>query len=176
MIFGSSAKSNARLGFKQSLSHFDYTWFVFNQLSHYCSSYPHLTTGVKKGIRSFGVEFFTRSLPCFTKLHKQFYNNNLKIIPKDIYNLLSPIALAHWIMGDGVYYKGGGIAICTDSYSIQDVVRLMNVLVIRYGLKCTLQTRREGQYRIFISKKSMESLITIIKPHTTPSMYYKIHS
>jgi len=40
-------------------------------------------------------------------------------------------------MGDGTL-KSEGIFICTDSYTIQDVVRLMNVLIIRYELKCTL--------------------------------------
>jgi len=144
---GSSTRTNARLGFQQSRDKFDYLYFVFNLLSHYCSSFPHSTTGKKAGTFTYGIEFFTRSLPCFTKQHNHFYINNLKIIPKDIYNLLSPIALAHWIMGDGAYYKGGGLAICTDSYSIQDVVRLMNVLVVRYDLKCSLHRHREGRVK-----------------------------
>ena len=32
----SYAYKNARLGFKQSLSHSGYVWFVFNILSHAC--------------------------------------------------------------------------------------------------------------------------------------------
>jgi len=42
-------RKNARLGFKQSLAHASYLWFVFNILSHYCSSYPNLTQGVRSG-------------------------------------------------------------------------------------------------------------------------------
>jgi hypothetical protein len=61
-----SARTNARLGFKQSLDHFDYTWFVFNHLSHYCSSGPQLTSGIRAGNRFYGLQFLTRSLPCFT--------------------------------------------------------------------------------------------------------------
>ena len=49
----------------------------------------------------------------------------------------SPIALAHWIMGDGKA-KPLGLILCTDSYTIKEVVRLMNVLMIRYRLDCTL--------------------------------------
>jgi hypothetical protein len=38
---------------------------------------------------------YTRSLPCFTELLVLFYVNGVKVIPEDIYNLLSPVALAH---------------------------------------------------------------------------------
>jgi hypothetical protein len=42
IIFGSKTHKNARFGFKQSLAHSIYVLFVFNILSHYCSSSPHL--------------------------------------------------------------------------------------------------------------------------------------
>ena len=72
-------------------------------------------------------------MPCLTELHSLFYVNKVKVIPHNIYKLLTPIALAHWIMGDGRNGKGG-LILCTDSFSLKDVVRLMNVLIIRYGL------------------------------------------
>lgn len=50
-------------------------------------------------------------------------------------------------MGDG-HFKDGGLTLCTDCYSVQDVVKLVNVLTIRYGFKCSLHHRNEGQYRI----------------------------
>ena len=75
-------------------------------------------------------------------------------------------------MGDETY-KGKGIALCTDSYSIADVVRLMNVLIIRYDLICTLHKSNE-QYRIYISRKSIEKVVKIVNPYMIPSMYYKI--
>lgn len=76
--------------------------------------------------------------------------------------------------GDGTTWSNSGLLLCTDSYSIQDVVRLINVLIYRYGLKCNIRIHREGQYRIYISKKSMELLRTIVMVHMTPSMYYKM--
>jgi hypothetical protein len=36
------------------------------------------------------------------------------------------VALAHLIMGDGSYIRGG-LVLCTDAFSIVDVVRLFNV-------------------------------------------------
>jgi hypothetical protein len=40
-------------------------------------------------------------------------------------------------MGDGVAKKHG-LQLCIDSYSVQDIVRLMNVIIIKYRLECTL--------------------------------------
>ena len=174
LTFSKKTSKNARLGFKQSLAHFQYVWFVFNILSHYCSSSPNLCISIRAGTRCYALHFFTRAIPCITELHSLFYSNGIKIIQIDIYNMLTPVALAHWIMGDGTTSSSSGLLLCTDSYSIQDVVRLINVLIYRYDLKCNIRMHREGQYRIYISKKSMELLRTIVMVHMIPSMYYKV--
>lgn len=59
-----------------------------------------------------------------------------KIVPNNIYDLLTPVSLAHWIMGDG-NARPHGLILCTDSYSIEDVIKLMNVLIIKYRVECT---------------------------------------
>ena len=61
--------------------------------------------------------------------------------------MLTPVALAHLIMGDGSV-RPQGLILCTDSYSLNDVVRLMNVLIIKYRLECTLQFYTKNHYRI----------------------------
>jgi hypothetical protein len=159
--FASPNHKNARLGFSQSLAHSEYVWFVFSLLSHYCSSYPMLRNRTRLNKEIKALEFSTRSLPCFTELYSLFYLNGVKIIPEDIYNMLTPIALAHLIMGDG-YYVNKGILLCTECYSIQDVVRLMNVLIIRYNLKCTLHKVSYNRgYRIY--RNSIWKVKEIIK-------------
>jgi hypothetical protein len=80
---------------------------VFNLLSHYCSSSPRRTTGIRAENRFYGLQFFTRSMPCITELHSLFYINGVKIVPHNIYDLLTPIALAHVIMGDGSISRHG---------------------------------------------------------------------
>jgi len=114
-------------------------------------------------------------MPCMSELHYLFYPNGVKIIPKNIFELLTPIALAHMIMGDGSvkYY---GLIICTDSYTVQDVVRLMNVLIIKYRLECNLRAHRKNQYRIYIKQGSMPSLFNIVSPYIHTSMLYKLKS
>jgi hypothetical protein len=112
-------------------------------------------------------------MPCFTELYYLFYPNGVKIIPEDIYNLLTPVALAHLIMGDGSV-KPHGLILCTDSYSLKDVVRLMNVLIIKYRLECTLRFYPKNQYRIYIKQSSMPILRSIVISFMTKSMLYKI--
>jgi len=177
LIFARSHSMSARLGFSQSGDHAGYFWFVFSILSHYCFSYPRLRIKARLGKEIIGLEFFTRSLPCFTELHSLFYPNGVKIIPSNIYELLTPVALAHLIMGDGSVQRHG-LILCTNSYSLEDVVRLINVLMIRYRLNCNLRliTRKNNkiEYTIYISQHSIPLLRTIVNPYFYPSMLYKL--
>jgi len=95
--FSSKANKNARLEFKKSLAHYQYVWFVFNILSHYCSSSLRLKTGIRAGNRFYGLQFCTRSMPCLTE-------NRLKIyISAKSMNSLSLIVKPHMIKS--MYYK-----------------------------------------------------------------------
>lgn len=158
---------------------------MFNILSHYCSSYPHFVIGQRNNKKNYGLQFFTKALSCFTlwpeargrraELYYLFYLNNKKRIPDDIYNLLTPIALAHWICGDAVAATNiKGLIFCTDSFTLEEVVKLMNVLMIKYRLKCTLRNRGNNQYRIYINQESMNLLRSIVTPYTHYSMLYKL--
>lgn len=89
--------------------------------------------------------------------------------------MLTPVALAHMIMGDGVNDHGDGLILCTDSYTLEDVVRLINVLIIRYNLECSLR-RASNKYRIYIKKRSMPLLRSIVSPYMHNTMLYKITS
>ena len=93
LTFASKTNKNARLGFKQTINKASYVWFIFNELSHYCSSYPYYAESKRSGKVLYNLGFFTRGLTCFTELYPLFYINNVKIVPEDIYNLLTPVAL-----------------------------------------------------------------------------------
>jgi hypothetical protein len=77
------------------------------------------------------------------------------------------------IKGDGTKLNQG-LSLCTESYSIKDNLRLLNVLIIRYNLDCTLHKRNDS-YRIHINKNSMPYLRAIVKPYIVKTMEYKIN-
>ena len=135
---------------------------------------PLFKRGIRAGRPFYGLEIGTRALPCFSELYDIFNVNGVKVVPENISELLTPVAFAHLIQGDGGF-KSQGIYLCTDSYTLQDVVRLMNVLIIRYELKCTLHRASNGKgYRIYIFRNSVGKVTEIVLPHLIPSMYYKV--
>ena len=86
---------NTRFFFKQSADKFEYFFYVFNKLSHYCSSYPYITQTTINGKIFKGISFSTRTFPCLTELYQKFYDKNIKIVPLDLYELLTYEVLAH---------------------------------------------------------------------------------
>lgn len=171
----SKGSKNCRLGFQQSLSHFGYFWHVFTLLAHFCKALPYFRARSRHGVINYSLSLQTRSLPCFTELYSLFYMEGVKVIPEDIYNLLTPAALAHWIMGDGGA-RSTGLMLCTDSYPVKSVVLLMNVLMLRYNLDCSLffHAPNNTHPRIYIPARSMPRLRTIVAEHMCPSMLYKL--
>lgn len=175
LTFSNSRNMNARLGFAQSGVNSMYVWYVFMILSPYCSSYLVHRIRKYEGKLTYRLHFFTRALSGFTELHYLFYPSEVKLTQKNIYSLLTPVALAHIVMGDGVAKKHG-LILCTDSYTISDIVRLMNVLIIKYRLDCTLRYHTSTQPRIYIKEGSMSILRNIVRPYIIKSMLYKIDS
>lgn len=164
---------NPNLRFKQSLKNSSYVIFVFFILSHYCNKVPFFIKGNRYGKEFYSVCLQTRGLPCFAELRSIFYINGVKTIPENIYDLLTPVALAHMIMGDGSA-KSHGLIICTDSYKLTDIVRLMNVLLIKYDIKSNIRYHSNTQPRIYIRQQSMPIVRKLVTPYMDKSMLYKI--
>src|SRR5437660_5029420 len=78
-----------------------------------------------------------------------------------------------------VQVRPSGLLLCTNNYSIQDIVRLMNVLMIRYRLECTIHLKRKNNkitHMIYIRQGSMPSLLNIVSPFMHSYMLYKLKS
>jgi hypothetical protein len=76
-------------------------------------------------------------------------------------------------MGDGNADKHG-LILCTDSFSMKDVVRLANVLIIKYRLDCSIYVKASMYPRIYIKAKSMPLLRTLVSQHISSGMLYKL--
>lgn len=163
-------KGDARLQFKQTYRHFEYFYSVFFRLSHYCSRGPYVTKATLHKRVHYGLGFTTRSLSCITELYHLFYNGKQKIIPNNIYDLLTWESLAHWIMCDGTY--SSGITLQTQCFTIQEIVLLINVLIIKFGLECNIH-KQGGYFVIYIKSKSIKKNLHNMLPYIHPTMLYK---
>ena len=69
--------------------------------------------------------------------------SNIKVIPSNIYDLLTPRDLAVWIMDDASLH-GKGLHISTYSFSTEDIDKLLIVLQDKFGLKCSIHYNRDN--------------------------------
>lgn len=165
-----SSKIAARLQFKQSIKHNEYFFFIFSKLNHYCSRGPYLTKARVHNKIHLGWGFTTRSLPCILDIYNLFYPQGKKIIPRELFDLLNWEVLAHWICGDGT--RNSGIKLQTQSFSLQENVLLINMLILKFDLECSLH-RQRNQYIIYIKKNSIKKNIHLLLPHIPETMKYK---
>ena len=153
-------------------TNFEYLWLVYTNFSHYCRSLPITTKTTVKGKIFTSVMFATRVYPCFTEWYHLFYQEGKKVVPLDLYNMLTYEALAHWIMGDGTkVYKG--LTLQTQSFTVKECVFIISILIHKFNLKCSLHMQK-NQPTIYISSKSMEKLRPLILPYICSTMRYKI--
>jgi hypothetical protein len=146
--------SNVRLRFDKSKDkHSDYLYFLFDIFKFFTLTGPKSTNrkpDVRTGKTYNSLVFRTRSLPCFNYLRDLFYPNGVKIIPAcglNISELLTPIALAFWIMDDGSCSTHNGVLIlCTDSYTSSEVDLLIKVVEDKYGIKSNKALIRPNQW------------------------------
>ena len=96
--------------------------------------------------------------------------------------MLTPIGLAHWLMGDGFLNNHGKtICICTDNFTLAEVELLIQVLKNKFNLLATknrrIKANKEVCWRIRFSGKSynLSKLISIVKSYFIPLMYYKLN-
>jgi hypothetical protein len=66
------------------------------------------------------------------------------------------------------------LLLCTDSYKIEDVVKLINILLIKYDVNCTINYHKKIYPRIYILKKDLDKVRKIVLPYMHKSMLYKL--
>lgn len=119
----------------------------------------------------------TLSHSAFRFYGQQFYGSGKKSIPKVIHKLLTPLALAVWFMDDGSIKSNHhkALVIHAQSFSQDDLQKMINVLEKKFGVKAKLRKRRDGSgFVLYILSETIEKFVKLVKPYILPSLSYKL--
>lgn len=161
----------------------EYVLWKYGIMSEWVTTKPKILTRIyhknpKRLLTS--LRFQTISHPEFSFWHKVFYPEGIKIVPKNIQEILvSPLSLAIWFMDDG-NKNHQAVFLNTQQFEKYDQECLMECLNQNFGLECTLNKhwmyKGKQLYRIRVSTKSTRVLHTLVEEYLLPSMQYKIPS
>lgn len=119
-----SSTCNSRLVYCQTAvahkEYFDYvqSFFVSFCAKNYTPQLRVVRDNRTKKVYS-AISFTTMQLPCFNVFKQMFYELNVKIVPNNIYDLLTPRGLAFWIMDDGSR-QGAGLHLSVYAFTNED--------------------------------------------------------
>jgi hypothetical protein len=171
-----------RVIFEQSNNNVEYLMWFHNYLSirGYCNNTkPKLNIKIKqKGKVYYQYRINSYTFSNLNWIHEMFYklidNKYIKIVPLNIAEYLTPLALAIWFLNDGISFNKGA-KITSNYFTFEEVNFLCTVLQNKYNIIAT--PNKCGKNRsniIFIHINSIKLFSYIIKPYLLPSLYYKL--
>jgi ubiquinol-cytochrome c reductase cytochrome b subunit len=173
-----SIGKGTRITFYQESKHSTYLIWLHKLISELGYSNPvtpiiQTRLGNKGTIRKI-IRFRTWTYSSFNWIHDLWYKNNVKVVPLNIGEYLTPLALAIWIMDDGTK-AGTSLKFATNSFTYSECLLLIKVLDENFKIKASVQSAGcKNQYIIYIWKESMPRLLEIVLPYVHPSMKYKL--
>ena len=109
-----------------------------------------------------------------------FYAKNVesqkfvKIIPKNLTEYLTPLALAIWFMDDGSKL-GQGAKIAVNCFKQKDIELVGVILKTQYNIDSAIhKAGKDKGFTLYIPKRSMPVFAGVVRPHILPSMLYKL--
>ncbi len=171
-----SKNGSARLRIHHGEKQKEYLFWKYGILKNIVNNEPKKIAWKdrKRNINCVSWYFHTLTLRELGNLHSLFYNEKRKVLPKNLYSLLTPLSLAVWTMDDGDSDKDS-VRYNVQSFTRKEQVMLKNLLRRKYELRANLNKDRNN-YRLRVFKASKAELIRLIRPFVISSMGYKILS
>lgn len=170
-------KTAARLEITHSEKQKEYVLWKHAEFRRFVSAEPRVVRieDARYGKTYRQLRFATRSAEWCTNLHRIFYKERVKIVPKNINRLLtSPLSLAVWFMDDGGRRNDSyGLFLNTLSFTLHEHELLQHCLKKNFSLETRVHWVQDG-YRLYIPSKCAKHFCELMYPHLIPSMYYKL--
>lgn len=120
------------------------------------------------------ISFKTAHMPCLNYYYDLFYDNNIKVVPKNIHELLTARGLAYWIMDDGSISYYNQTILHTRAFTKEEVILLQNALKINFELRTRIEEKQTNQWIIYIPVRQKIALTKIVGAYMHETMLYKI--
>ena len=169
---------NPRIGIKQSKKNVNYLLNIMNEIGYL---YP--SRGIMEGKNEMrgkeweNVSIVTRALPSLKEVIGLLYEEKngklVRRIKEEMVNSMDEVVLAHWIMGDGSK-RNEGIILCTDGFTMKEVVMLMNMLIIRLGINPRIH-KEKGRSRIYIEGGELKKIRGRLEENIIKHFKYKLN-
>jgi hypothetical protein len=163
---------NHRLHVKHKLAHRALIEFKYAVFREFISMGLHRFDQRLNGDLFPCLQFASRTHPIFSKWHRRFYQQGVKIVPQDVEQYLTRQALAVWFMDDGAADHAGA-TIQTHSFRADEVSYLRDVLKDKFQLAATLRSNK-GREIIYIPARSMSSFKELVSPYLLADLAYKL--
>jgi len=171
------AEHTARLRIHQSDKQKDYVFWKYEKLKNFVLKGPRFIKvwyDKKRNKDHYSWYFHTQSNEALGLLHKLFYHNRTKIVPKDLIGILNSFGLAVWYMDDGSN-NSSNITFNTHCFSREEQSVIQELFSNKFGIATTMVKDRTKS-KIAIGRHECSKLMAIVQPHIIPSMGYKILS
>ena len=192
-----------RIRFRQQVKHKEYIFWLHGFLYErgYCTKNLPVLFEQKYGDKIYqAYRFGTLGFSSWMWLYKLFYTNNkVKVIPQNISELLTPLALAIWISsssqspiyralgsegerssrlcweGTSGKFINGNIELPTEFTREKDIDILISAIKDSFGLVCKKYKNKKNYYTVFIPKEYETRLQFIISSYNIPCNRYKLN-
>lgn len=180
----------ASIGFGHGTSQQDYLMWKWEIMKEHCTKKSLIITPYidsRSGSNLIDGRFHTKSNTDIEDILKLFYFDGKRIITREALENLDDFALAVWYMDDGTTEwwarKKGNLRphamFCTDHCSYAEIKDIRDFLERKFNWNSWINSHgisAEGKirYRIQLNADSTAELFDRIRPHTIPSMMYKV--
>jgi hypothetical protein len=143
----------------------------------YCS---HKLPVLKRNIGSnnkvyFSSKFRTWTYSNWNWIYDHFFFKGTKVVPSNITLLLTPLALAVWILDDGGVHPSGLIISTYNFFKKNDLNLLQKALINNFDLVTSVIRVAKNGLVLHLPRGQLSKLSNIVKLYMVPSMYYKLN-
>ena len=166
--------AHASGSFTHKLEHLEYVQYKQSLLKSRCSEVKIHNKFDSRSNRHYQQAFCKiAASPILDEIQQKFYQNKIKIVPKDLIDKLSPLGIAIWFMDDGTSTTAG-LSFAVNCFTKEDIEILKDMLYNKFGIESTIQINQNKT--LYIKHSSQQDFIKLIKPYVCDCMKYKLRT